>query len=112
MSAASETHYTRSADGTNLAYQVGGNGPFDLVFLHGTAIPIDLLSDDPGFIRVRRRLETFSRSVWIDARGTGASEGDWRELLVGENDDADVTAVLDAVAGRPHPRSQLRGPPR
>jgi hypothetical protein len=29
---APETHYTRSADGTNLAYQVSGDGPLDLVF--------------------------------------------------------------------------------
>jgi hypothetical protein len=43
-----ETHYTRSADGTNLAYQVSGHGPPGMVFLPGTAIPIDLLSDDPG----------------------------------------------------------------
>jgi hypothetical protein len=48
-----ETHYTRSADGTNLAYQVSGDGPLDLVFVHGPH-PIDLLSEDPGFIRFRR----------------------------------------------------------
>jgi hypothetical protein len=30
-----ETHYTRSADGTNLAYQVSGVGPHDLVFVYG-----------------------------------------------------------------------------
>ena len=28
-----ETRYTRSADGTNLAYQVSGEGPVQLVFL-------------------------------------------------------------------------------
>jgi len=27
VTAAPETHYTRSADGTNLAYQVSGDGP-------------------------------------------------------------------------------------
>jgi hypothetical protein len=30
-----ETRYTRSADGTNLAYQVSGAGPLELVFVHG-----------------------------------------------------------------------------
>jgi pimeloyl-ACP methyl ester carboxylesterase len=70
-----ETHYTRSADGTNLAYQVSGDGPLELVFLHGVAFPIDLLSEEPGFIRLRKRLATFSRTIWFEMRGMGASEG-------------------------------------
>jgi class 3 adenylate cyclase len=94
---APETRYTRSADGTNLAYQVSGGGPLNMIFLHSGGIPIDLLSDDPGFIRVRKRLGTFSRTVWFDARGTGASEGVPVEVSIGEIFDADVTAVLDAV---------------
>jgi class 3 adenylate cyclase len=91
-----ETQYTRSADGTNLAYQVSGDGPLDLVFLNHPH-PIDLLGDDPGFIRLRKRLGSFSRTVWFDARGAGASEGDPRDSLAGEIFDADLTAVLDAV---------------
>jgi class 3 adenylate cyclase/pimeloyl-ACP methyl ester carboxylesterase len=91
------THYTRSADGTNLAYQVSGIGPIEVLFLSGTGIPIDLLSDDPGFIRVRRRLDRFSRIVWFDGRGMGASEGDPRDYPPGEMSDADLAAVLDAV---------------
>jgi class 3 adenylate cyclase len=94
---APETHYTRAADGTNLAYQVSGDGPLDLVFLHSGGIPIDLLPDDPGFLRVRKRLDTFSRTVWWDARGTGASEGDPWESRAGEIFDADLTAVLNEV---------------
>jgi pimeloyl-ACP methyl ester carboxylesterase len=93
---APETRYTRSADGTNLAYQVSGDGPLDVVFVP-SPVPIDLLSEDPGFIRFRRRLETFSRTVWFDARGMGASEGDPLDNLVGEITDGDRTAVLDAV---------------
>jgi class 3 adenylate cyclase len=95
MTNAPETRYTRSADGTNLAYQMSGDGPVDLVFLH--ALPIDLLSDDPGFLRVRKRLGTFSRTVWFEARGLGASEGDGRDSNPGEIFDADLMAVLDAV---------------
>jgi class 3 adenylate cyclase len=92
-----ETRYARSADGTNLAYQVSGDGPVDLVFLHGSAIPIDLLSEDPGFIRVRRRLDSFSRTLWFDVRGLGASEGDPRDSLAAEIMDVDLAALLDAV---------------
>jgi pimeloyl-ACP methyl ester carboxylesterase len=92
-----ETHYTRSADGTNLAYQVSGDGPLEVVFGHASGVAMDALSDDPGFVRVRRRLGTFSRTLWFDARGLGASEGDPRDSLPGEIFDADVTALLDAV---------------
>src|SRR5215471_10837934 len=59
--------------------------------------PLDLLSEDPGFVRVRRRLGTFSRTVWWDSRGLGASEGDLRDLRAEGVFDADLTAVLDAV---------------
>jgi class 3 adenylate cyclase len=96
MTEAPETHYTRSADGTNLAYQMSGDGTLDLVFLH-TALPVDLLSEDPGFVRLRRRLGTFSRTVWFESRGVGASEGDARDSNAEEIFDADLTAVLDAA---------------
>jgi class 3 adenylate cyclase/pimeloyl-ACP methyl ester carboxylesterase len=108
MTDATETHYTRSADGTNLAYQVTGDGPLDLVFLHG-AHPIDLMSEDPGFVRLRRRLGTFSRTIWFDRRGWGASEGDARDSLAGDIFDADLTAVLDAV-GFQRPALVAEGP--
>jgi class 3 adenylate cyclase len=93
---APETHYARSADGTNLAYQVSGDGPLEVVFL-SPGSPMDLLSEDPGFVRVRRRLGTFSRTLWFDARGRGASEGDFKDALAKEVFDADVTALSDAV---------------
>jgi class 3 adenylate cyclase len=94
---APETRYTRAADGINLAYQVSGHGPIDLLFGIGAPIPIDLLSEEPGFVRVRRRLDTFSRTIWFDPRGMGASEGDPRDSMDGDIFDADVTALLDAV---------------
>jgi class 3 adenylate cyclase len=96
MTGAPVTQYTRSADGTNLAYQVSGEGPIDLVF-RNAGIPIDLLSEDPGFVRVRKRLDTFSRTVWFDHRGLGASEGDSHGSLSEEIFAADLTAVLDSV---------------
>jgi class 3 adenylate cyclase len=96
-----ETHYTRSADGTNLAYRVSGDGPVDLVFFYW-GLPIDFMSDDAGFLRLRRRLDTFSRTLWFDPRGMGASEGDPQDSLAGDIFDADLTALVDAVGfGRP-----------
>jgi pimeloyl-ACP methyl ester carboxylesterase len=90
------TRYTRSADGTNIAYQMSGEGPLDLVFFN-MGWPIDLLSEDPSFVRVRRRLGSFSRNLWFDLRGIGASEGDPREGVPGEIFDADVLALINAV---------------
>jgi class 3 adenylate cyclase len=97
MTDAPETRYTRSADGTNLAFHLSGGGPLDLVFNNASGVPIDLLSEDRGFVRLRKRLDTFSRTVWFDRRGWGASEGDIRDDLRGEISDADLIAVLDAV---------------
>jgi class 3 adenylate cyclase len=93
---AAETRYTRSADGTNLAYQVSGDGPLKLVFCYW-APPIDVLSDDPGFVRVRRRLGSFSRTLWFDPRGMGASEGDHPGARAGHLYDGDLSTLLDAV---------------
>jgi hypothetical protein len=53
---APETRYTRSANGTNLAYQVSGDGSLDPMFPNAAVIPIDHLLDDAGFVRFRRRL--------------------------------------------------------
>jgi class 3 adenylate cyclase len=95
-----ETRYARSADGINLAYQVSGDGPLDLVFINFSGVPIDLLSEDPGFVRVRRRLDSFSRTLWFDGRGLGASEGDVRDSIVGRIFDADLMDLLDTVGFR------------
>jgi class 3 adenylate cyclase len=91
-----ETRYARSADGTNIAYQMSGDGALELVFFN-LGWPIDLLSEEPGFVRVRRRLESFSRTLWFDLRGIGASEGNPREGIPGEILDADVLALINAV---------------
>jgi class 3 adenylate cyclase len=93
---APETQYAHSTDGISLAFQVSGDGPLELVFLNRVH-PIDLLSDDPGFVRFRKRLGTFCRTVWFDDRGWGASEGDPRDSKPGEISDADLSAVLDTV---------------
>jgi class 3 adenylate cyclase len=96
VTASPETRYTRSADGVNIAYQVSGDGPLDLLFLH-VAYPTELLVEDPGFLRLRKRLDGFSRNVWFDTRGNGASEGDFRDGQHREVSDADILAVLGAV---------------
>lgn len=71
------TRYLKAPDGVSLAYQVTGDGPVNLVFFAGLALPIDLLWDDPGFAHFARRLRSFTRTVWPEGRGIGASGGDF-----------------------------------
>jgi class 3 adenylate cyclase len=91
------TRYAKSADGVSVAYQVMGDGPLDLVFPPTNSSPIDLVWDAPSFVRVARRLRGFSRTVWCEARGIGASGGSFQDRFIDEIVDADLTAVLDAV---------------
>jgi class 3 adenylate cyclase len=92
-----ETRYTRSVDGTSIAYQVGGVGPVDLVAMLGTAVPVDLMWEDAGFRRLGKRLGAFSRTIWLDHRGVGASEGDPVQSATGDHFVDDLTAVLNDV---------------
>jgi class 3 adenylate cyclase len=92
-----ETRIARSSDGTGLAYNLVGEGPLDVVFLAGGAVPVELLWDDPGFQRIAKRLASFSRTIWMDPRGWGASEGDPRDAYVETVSDADLVAVLQTV---------------
>ena len=55
--------------------------------------------DDPWFLRLSKRLGGFSRTVWDNTRGVGASEGDFRATVTGERREADVLAVVDAAVG-------------
>jgi len=91
------TRYAKAPDGVSIAYQVTGDGPLDLVFLPASPSPIDLLWDEPNFVRLARRLGGFSRTVWCEARGMGASGGNYQDRFVDEIVDADITAVLNAV---------------
>jgi class 3 adenylate cyclase len=93
-----ETLVTRSADGTTLAYLVLGSGPPYLVSSAPMQYGIPELSwDEPGYRRTLTRLASFGRLIMPHPRGTGASEGDSRDLFIaGAVSDADLTAVLDA----------------
>ena len=70
------THYAKMADGGSIAYQTFGEGPLDLLVFQALTMPMDLLWDDPGPVRVRNRLSSFSRNIWIEGRGWGSSERD------------------------------------
>jgi class 3 adenylate cyclase len=68
-----ETRFAETPGG-RIAYQVVGDGPIDVLVTHSPRFPIDLMWDEPGLVRFLDRLSTFSRHVWFDPRGRGASD--------------------------------------
>jgi pimeloyl-ACP methyl ester carboxylesterase/class 3 adenylate cyclase len=90
-----ETRYARSGD-VAIAYQVWGEGPFDLVYVPGAFSNVDLISDQPRLAAYFERLAAFSRLIIFDKRGTGASD---RSVGIADLETRmdDVRAVMDAA---------------
>jgi len=65
-----ETRYARSGEGS-IAYQVVGDGPFDVVFVPGFISHVELVWTVPSRGEMLERLATFSRLILFDKRGTG-----------------------------------------
>jgi class 3 adenylate cyclase len=90
-----ETRYAKSGD-VHIAYQVVGEGPFDLVFVPGFVSNVDHSWEWPALARMLSRLASFSRLILFDKRGTGLSD-----RVAGipglEQRMDDVRAVMDAV---------------
>jgi class 3 adenylate cyclase len=68
-----ETRFAETPCG-RIAYQVVGDGPIDVLVTHSPMFPIDLMWDEPSLVRFLNRLSSFSRHVWFDPRGRGASD--------------------------------------
>ncbi len=100
MAAAPVTRYAKSGD-VNIAYQVVGDGPFDLVFAPGWVSNIEYSWEEPQFAAFFRRLASFSRLILFDKRGTGLSDRvASADLPTLEQRMDDVRAVLDAVGSK------------
>ena len=68
------TRYARTIDGDSIAYQVVGDGPFDLVYVPGFISHVELWWAEPAIGRFYERLASFSRLILFDKRGTGLSD--------------------------------------
>ena len=90
-----ETRYARSGD-VNIAYQVIGEGPIDLVFAPGFVSNVELGRTVPGRGEFLRALAAFARVIQFDKRGTGMSDR-VRDLPTLETRMDDVRAVMDAT---------------
>ena len=89
-----ETRFATS-DELSIAYQVVGDGPFDLVFVPGFMSHVELNWDYVFMGTALDRLAEISRLVVLDKRGTGLSD---RSLGLGTLEDRmnDIRAVMDA----------------
>lgn len=88
------TRYAKSGD-VRIAYQVIGDGPYDLVYVPGAMSNVDYTWDHPARARYFRALAERCRLILFDKRGTGASDA----ANVGDLETRidDVRAVMDAV---------------
>jgi pimeloyl-ACP methyl ester carboxylesterase len=88
------TRYARSGD-VSIAYQVLGDGPFDVVWVPGAFSHVELNWSIPNRAAFHRRLASFCRLIMFDKRGTGMSDRAGIANLETRMDD--VRAVMDAA---------------
>jgi DNA-binding SARP family transcriptional activator/pimeloyl-ACP methyl ester carboxylesterase/class 3 adenylate cyclase len=86
--------YVRADDGVNIAFQVVGDGPLDLIIVPGYVSHLDTWWEAWSG-RLVRRLASFSRLILFDKRGMGLS--DRPSHVDVENWVEDTRVVLDAV---------------
>ena len=92
-----ETQYAKSGR-INIAYQVVGGGPLDLVYVPGWVSNVEGAWEEPTHERFLRRLARFSRLILFDKRGTGLSDPvPESSLPTLEERMDDVRAVMDAA---------------
>jgi DNA-binding winged helix-turn-helix (wHTH) protein/pimeloyl-ACP methyl ester carboxylesterase len=92
-----ETRYVQNGE-INIAYQVVGDGPIDIVFVMGWVSHLEYFWKEPHFAAFLNRLASFSRLILFDKRGTGLSDRvPLSELPTLEQRMEDVNAVMDAV---------------
>ncbi|HSF61650.1 MAG TPA: adenylate/guanylate cyclase domain-containing protein [Gaiellaceae bacterium] len=70
--ALAQTQYVRSA-GTDIAYQVIGEGPRDIVVALDWASHLETLAEQPFIAEWFTSLSRFARVLWFDMRGVGMS---------------------------------------
>ena len=100
MSRSHDTVYVTVGE-SDVAYTVFGDGPIDLLYFYGLGSHVDMFWEDEGSAHWMSALSSFSRLIYFDRRGTGASDGlalnampTWEEWT------EDVLAVLDAAGSK------------
>ncbi len=92
------TRYAKTTDGLHIAYQVVGDGPFDLVYAPAWISNLEYVWDMPDLGDFLRDLAGVARLIVLDRRGSGLSDrpftADALSLEVGMDD---IRAVMDAA---------------
>ena len=90
-----ETRYARSGD-VSIAYQVTGQGPFDIVLVPGAVSHVELSWNITELASYLQKLGSLGRLIRFDKRGTGMSDRVSGAPTLETRMD-DVRAVMDAV---------------
>jgi class 3 adenylate cyclase len=85
--------YARSGD-VDVAYEIGGAGPVDVVYVPGFVSHLDLAREVAPLAAVLDRLTRFARVLVLDKRGTGLSSRGVGFGSIAERMD-DIRAVMD-----------------
>lgn len=93
MTGVPRTRYAKSS-GLNIAYQVYGEGPRNLVFVPGFVTHLDLMWENPAMAESARRYSAFAQVVQFDKRNTGLSDRTATVPTLEERMD-DIRAVMD-----------------
>jgi class 3 adenylate cyclase/pimeloyl-ACP methyl ester carboxylesterase len=83
---------------SNVAYQLNGKGPIDLVATPGSFVGFDIAEDDPMVALYYERLASIARVIRFDRRGSGSSDPVPLDAVPGiESYVEETLAVMDAV---------------
>jgi len=91
-----KTKYARSSD-VRIAYQITGNGPFDVVWAPGTMSHLDLDWGIPQRALFFDRFSKFCRLIRFDKRGTGLSDRPVKMATLEERTD-DIRSHAGAIS--------------
>ncbi len=90
------TRYATTREDVHIAYQVVGEGPFDLVVILGYVSHVELVWEDAAMADCLRGLASFSRLILFDRRGLGLSDPIQGAPTL-EDRMQDLRAVMDAA---------------
>ena len=90
-----QTHYAKSGE-VNIAYQVVGEGPLELVFIPGFVSHLEVIWEIPPLSRLFERLASFARLILWDKREQGLSDRFGHVPTLEQGMD-DLRAVMDAA---------------
>ncbi len=94
----SEVRYASNA-GVHIAYQIVGDGPVDLLFMHGFVSHLDLAWEEPEYKSFFEQLGRAARVILFDKRGVGVSDRHVGPSTL-EQTVADARCVLDAAGAK------------